>query len=58
MMNKNNLVKVLYIIPEGEEDAGVAEGLWAFPLGNQLYELLQPKAAIGAFTLRDQDVLH
>jgi hypothetical protein len=39
MRSESDLVKVLYIIPEGEEDAGVAEGLWAFPLGNQLYEL-------------------
>lgn len=34
-----SLVKILYIIPEGEEDAGQGESLWAYPLGNQLYEL-------------------
>lgn len=33
------LVKIIYIIPEGEEDAGQGEGLWAYSLGNQLYEL-------------------
>lgn len=33
------LVKIVYIIPETEEDAGLAEGLWAYPLGNQLYQL-------------------
>ena len=37
--NERKLVKILYIIPEGEEDAGQAEGLWAYSLGNQLYEL-------------------
>lgn len=34
-----NLVKILYIIPEGEAGAGQGESLWAFSLGNQLYEL-------------------
>lgn len=34
-----NLVKILYIIPEGEEGAGQGESLWAYSLGNQLYEL-------------------
>ncbi len=33
------LVKILYVIPDGEEDAGAGEGLWAYSLGNQLYEL-------------------
>src|SRR5215510_322463 len=33
------LVKILFVIPEGEEDAGQGEGLWAYALGNQLYEL-------------------
>lgn len=33
------LVKILYIVPEGEKDAGQGESLWALPLGNQLYEL-------------------
>ncbi len=39
MSKQRELVKILYIIPEGEEDAGQGEGLWAFSLGNQLYEL-------------------
>ncbi len=33
------LVKILYAIPDDEEDAGSGESLWAFSLGNQLYEL-------------------
>ena len=36
---KRELVKILYVIPEGEEDAGKSESLWAYSLGNQLYEL-------------------
>lgn len=36
---KRKLVKILYIIPDGEEDAGSGEGLWAYSLGEQLYEL-------------------
>jgi hypothetical protein len=39
MQSNSTLVKILYVIPEGEEDAGGAEGLWAIPLGNQLFEL-------------------
>lgn len=31
--------KILYIVPEGEEDAGKSESLWSNSLGNQLYEL-------------------
>ena len=41
-MTKNDehkLIKILYVIPDGEEDAGSAESLWAYSLGNQLYEL-------------------
>ena len=39
MAEKRELVKILYIVPEGEEDAGKGESLWAYSLGNQLYEL-------------------
>jgi hypothetical protein len=41
-MNDSNhqpLVKILYIIPEGEEDAGLSESLWAYALGNNHYQL-------------------
>ena len=41
-MNKSReekLVKVLYIVPDSEEDAGESEGLWAYSLGDRLYEL-------------------
>lgn len=33
------LAKVFYIVPEGEEDEGRGESLWAYSLGDQLYEL-------------------
>jgi hypothetical protein len=36
---EHKIVKILYVIPEGEDDAGQGEGLWAYSLGNQLYEL-------------------
>ncbi len=36
---EHKLVKILYVIPDGEEDAGSGESLWAFSLGDQLYEL-------------------
>lgn len=32
-------VKISYIIPEGQNYAGYIETLWAYSLGNQLYEL-------------------
>ena len=34
-----HLVKIRYIIPEGEDDGGEAEGLWSVSLGDQLYQL-------------------
>lgn len=37
--DNRQLAKILYIIPEGEEDEGSAESLWAYSLGEQLYEL-------------------
>lgn len=38
---KRKPVKILYIVPgdDDDEDAGMAEGLWAFALGDQLYQL-------------------
>jgi hypothetical protein len=37
--NLDGLVKVLYVIPEGEDDAGLSESMWALPLGDSLFEL-------------------
>jgi len=31
--------KILYIVPDNDEDAGTGESLYAYSLGNQLYEL-------------------
>jgi len=53
---ERKLVKILYIIPEGEEDAGQAEGLWAFSLGNQLYEL--QNIPVFAEHLNVEDIVH
>ena len=36
---KQELVKISYMIPEGENYAGQVETLWAYSLGNHLYEL-------------------
>jgi hypothetical protein len=36
---KRELVKISYIIPEGDDYAGQVESLWAYSLGNHLYEL-------------------
>jgi len=36
---KQELVKISYLIPEGEDYAGKVETLWAYSLGDQLYEL-------------------
>jgi hypothetical protein len=33
------LVKIVYVVPHDEELAGQKEGLWAYPLGKQLYRL-------------------
>ncbi len=33
------LIKILYIVPDGEESAGEKEILWAHKLGKHLYEL-------------------
>lgn len=39
-MNKEKeLTKIIYYVPEGEEAEGESESLWAYSLGNQLYEL-------------------
>src|SRR5689334_2410366 len=37
--DETRLVKILYFIPAGEDDAGECESLWAYSLGNNLYEL-------------------
>ncbi|MCI0554116.1 MAG: DUF4265 domain-containing protein [Anaerolineae bacterium] len=36
---KGELVKISYIIPEGDDYAGQVENLWAHSLGDHLYEL-------------------
>lgn len=36
---KRELVKISYMIPEGDDYAGQVEILWAYSLGDQLYEL-------------------
>lgn len=46
-------VKILYLVPEGEEDAGDAESLWAYPLGNHLYELQNIPVAAAHLNVED-----
>ena len=36
---KQDLVKISYVIPEGDDYADQAETLWAYSLGDHLYEL-------------------
>src|SRR5690349_1725335 len=41
-MNADDAVKqakILYIVPEDQDDAGESESLWSHSLGDQLYEL-------------------
>lgn len=47
------LVKILYIIPEGEDDAGLGERLWAEPLGNGLYRLQNIPVFAEHFSVED-----
>ncbi len=55
---KRKPVKILYIVPDDEddEDAGMAEGLWAFSLGEQLYQL--QNIPVFAEHLNVEDIVH
>ncbi len=55
MKREPKLVKILYIVPDGEEGAGEEEMLWAHTLGKQLYEL--QNIPFSSFDLNVEDIV-
>ena len=52
---KRKIRKILYIVPEGEDDGGDREILWAYSLGSGLYEL--QNIPFYSFDLNVEDVV-